>query len=56
MKESGNHDEIVGEYNVNFGRENNPPFLQEDFTSEVSACVKQVPKQSIPKHFEHELH
>ena len=25
MKESGNHDEIVGEYNVNFGRENNPP-------------------------------
>ena len=25
MKESGDHDEIVGEYNVNFGRENNPP-------------------------------
>ena len=25
-------------------------------TSEVWACVKYVPKQSIPKHFEHELH
>ena len=25
MKESGDHDEIVGEYNVNFGRENNSP-------------------------------
>ena len=24
--------------------------------SEVWACVKYVPKQSIPKHFEHELH
>ena len=30
--------------------------LQGGFTSEVWACVKQVPKQSIPKHFEHELH
>ena len=28
MKESGDHDEIVGEYNVNFGRENNPPSLE----------------------------
>ena len=24
--------------------------------SEVWACVKYVPKQSVPKHFEHELH
>ena len=43
MKESGNHDEIVGEYNVNFGRENNPPSTlnPQNFPSNMGPCPLQ---------------
>ena len=39
MKESGNHDEIVGEYNVNFGRENNPPSQEVEFGVVPRICA-----------------
>ena len=45
MKESGNHDEIVGEYNVNFGRENNPPSILGilDFGSLCTNSLREAP-------------